>query len=112
MTVSSWGPIHSCAKCGAPVIYCFDPRWRASRLYEAGAHHRHVCPNVSMSPSIDFRECFCGGNVDIVGEIRYDRGTDQVHVCVYTPAKPRPERREAMAPLPNVDRIPRGAIIL
>ena len=111
----TWGPVHACPKCSSLVVYQFDDRRRFPRLFEGAGSTRHSCPNVTTPPSIEYFECLCGEQIEIIGGIRYQPQSDNLHVCKIIPAsslKGSVAHRPPIVDLPRLHRIPRGAIIL
>lgn len=86
----SFGPSHQCqGGCGHSVYYRFDSRKRWPTLHEGAGLFpvRHVCPKFYMPPTVEFLECFCGKELEIVGGVRYDLKTLKLHRCNAIPVQ-------------------------
>lgn len=111
----SFGPVHSCAKCGEDVQYV--TRWGHEILEEMRTGGRHTCiPQVVTAWT--FLQCSCGTDVVERDGKRYDRHgalhthsqvqpAQVVRQVVQAPRKPQPAPSTtgfAATPVPDVFR--------
>jgi hypothetical protein len=106
--MTRWGPVHACDRCGEEVQYHLPTPPNLPRLYQAGSLERHQCRSFRVPDERVMIECFCGVDVDLVGERRYERATTIPHSCEMIPqvsSQPLPP------PLPRRS-LPPGVIVL